>query len=178
MLNKPGQESGSGGICGPDRSDPRWLPGGSSEIPTMIGSFIRKKRKEKGLTQKDLAKRMNVTQGQISQWENSRMLQMSTVEKIALALDCSFASFISEFIVLYDTFEIDLEQHRKALAEIQFEDDIGYCEHLLASDPYFPKILNIYGNLTNEGRLSAYNHLMELEKIPEYQWNNQKKEKD
>ena len=35
---------------------------------------------------------------------------MSTIEKIALALDCSFVNFISEYIVLYDTFEFDQEQ--------------------------------------------------------------------
>ena len=68
------------------------------EFIDIACDLLRKKRKEKGLTQKDLAKRINVTQGQISQWENSRTLQMSTIEKIALALDCSFVNFISEYI--------------------------------------------------------------------------------
>lgn len=55
-----------------------------------IGSIIAAKRKEKGLTQTELAERMGVNQIQVSRWENGKHLP--TLEQfvvIADALNCS-----------------------------------------------------------------------------------------
>ena len=35
-----------------------------------IGQYIAKKRKEKGLTQKELAQKLNITNKAVSKWEN------------------------------------------------------------------------------------------------------------
>lgn len=62
-----------------------------------IGEKIRKARQEKGLTQKELADLMGVTQGAIAQFEQSGdNIRSYTLKKIAKALD------ITLFDLMYD----------------------------------------------------------------------------
>lgn len=79
----------------------------------MVDNYIRKKRIEKGLTQKDLADKLNVTQGQISQWEHSRTVRVTTLERIAAVLECDVAELISVATL------IDLELSDADIARIQ-----------------------------------------------------------
>lgn len=79
----------------------------------MVDNYIRKKRIEKGLTQKDLADKLNVTQGQISQWEHSRTVRVTTLERIAAVLECDVAELISVATL------IDLELSDEDIARIQ-----------------------------------------------------------
>ena len=41
-----------------------------------IGDFIKKKRKEKGLTQKELAEKLEITDRAISKWERGLFLYL------------------------------------------------------------------------------------------------------
>lgn len=51
---------------------------------------IRQRRKEKGLTQIDLAKLMNVNQTAVSQWERGIVMpRMKKCIKLARILECS-----------------------------------------------------------------------------------------
>lgn len=79
----------------------------------MVDNYIKKKRIEKGLTQKDLANKLNVTQGQISQWEHSRTIRVSTLERIAAVLECDATELISVATL------IDMELSDEDIARIQ-----------------------------------------------------------
>ena len=53
-----------------------------------IGKFITKCRKEKNMTQQDLADRLNVTDRAVGNWENGRRLpDYSIIEKLCDELD-------------------------------------------------------------------------------------------
>lgn len=53
-----------------------------------IGQYIAKKRKEKGLTQKELAQKLNITNKAVSKWENAASLpDISLLKDLAKALD-------------------------------------------------------------------------------------------
>lgn len=55
-----------------------------------IGTFIREARQEKGMTQKDLAERIGVTDRAVSNWENGRRLpDYSIVDILCKSLDIS-----------------------------------------------------------------------------------------
>ncbi len=52
-----------------------------------IGVFLREARKKRGLTQEELANRINTTKSVISRMENhSEDIKLSTIEKVAKAL--------------------------------------------------------------------------------------------
>lgn len=60
-----------------------------------IGKNIKNLRKEKGLTQAELGKRLNVTQQMIGQYENDKNSpQMDTLKKIATALEVKVADIM------------------------------------------------------------------------------------
>ena len=62
-----------------------------------IGERIKELRKEKGLTQKDLAERVGFSYVNISQLENSRKNpKLETIRKIAAALDVSMNELLDE----------------------------------------------------------------------------------
>lgn len=62
-----------------------------------IGENIKRVRKEKGLTQKELAKKLNVSEPMISQYESKETLKLETIRKIAKALDVYMSELISDW---------------------------------------------------------------------------------
>jgi transcriptional regulator with XRE-family HTH domain len=73
------------------------------ELPTMsdfrsrVGARIKKARLRSGLTQTDLARRIDVADAQISRWENGRaMPAMETLEAIADALGVPTEAFFRD----------------------------------------------------------------------------------
>lgn len=61
-----------------------------------IGENIKKIRKEKRLTQKELAQRLNVSQANLAQYENGkRNPKLATLQKIADALEVSVSDLLS-----------------------------------------------------------------------------------
>jgi transcriptional regulator with XRE-family HTH domain len=59
-----------------------------------VGARIRRARLRKGLTQTELARRIDTADAQISRWENGRAFpSLGTLEAIADALDVSIESF-------------------------------------------------------------------------------------
>lgn len=62
------------------------------------GEKIRQARKEAGLTQKELGKKLNVSQAAIAQYENEKSnLQLHTIRKIADTLGCSINTLIDDW---------------------------------------------------------------------------------
>lgn len=75
-----------------------------------IGKNIRNLRKEKGLTQAELGKRLNVTQQMIGQYENGKNSpQMDTLKKIASALEVKVADIMGISTYL-DEVESDIKR--------------------------------------------------------------------
>ena len=59
-----------------------------------IGTIIKEKRKELGLSQADLARSMGLTQGAISHWEvNERRPKLEEISKLCSILKTDFNSF-------------------------------------------------------------------------------------
>lgn len=60
-----------------------------------IGKFIQEKRKEKGLTQKELAKKIGVTDKAVSKWETGAGCpDVSLLESLSKELDCSILEIL------------------------------------------------------------------------------------
>lgn len=55
-----------------------------------VGDNIRKVRKKRGLTQKELAKLLNVSEPMVSQYESKETLKLETIKKVANALNISY----------------------------------------------------------------------------------------
>ena len=63
---------------------------------TKIGAFITRKRKEKNMTQEQLAETIGVSNKTVSKWERGICLpDYSTVEKLCQALDTTLAELLS-----------------------------------------------------------------------------------
>lgn len=62
----------------------------------QTGAFIRELRKEKGLTQKDLAEQLHITDRAVSKWERGLCApDLSTLEPLAAALGVTVAELIA-----------------------------------------------------------------------------------
>lgn len=58
--------------------------------PKVFGTFIAKRRKEKNMTQADLAMKLNVTVKAVSRWERGiGFPDINTIEPLASALEIS-----------------------------------------------------------------------------------------
>ena len=58
--------------------------------PKVFGTFIAKRRKEKNMTQADLAEKLNVTDKAVSRWERGiGFPDINTIEPLASALEIS-----------------------------------------------------------------------------------------
>ncbi len=54
----------------------------------QVASLLRTRRESLGLSQRELGERMGVSRQAISQWESGCNLRLSTLVKLAEALDC------------------------------------------------------------------------------------------
>lgn len=72
------------------------------------GSVIKKKRKEIGMTGSDLAKKLNISQQQISRYERGNCrLTMDMMFDVAMALGISFEKLIKCVIAELETSDSD-----------------------------------------------------------------------
>ncbi|ENZ0348290.1 helix-turn-helix domain-containing protein [Morganella morganii] len=78
----------------------------SEELNEKIGNYIKKIRKEKGLSGSELAKKLNFSQQQLSRYENGKTkLTIETINEILLALNKQWFNLFNEVI-----YEFDYEQ--------------------------------------------------------------------
>ena len=81
-----------------------------------IGDNIRKVRKKRGLTQKELAKLLNVSEPMVSQYESKETLKLETIKKVAKALEVSSFDLIDGYKVpVYQVKHINIELEPWAL---------------------------------------------------------------
>lgn len=82
-----------------------------------IGENIKKIRKEKGLTQKELGKLINVSESQIGSYENGyRNPKIVTIRKISKALDVYMGEIIDDWELIPDE---DLKKDFEKLIELE-----------------------------------------------------------
>ena len=85
----------------------------------MFGKFIRKSRKEKGLTQKQLAEQLHVSDKTVSKWENGAVFpDIKLLEPLAACLEVSLLELMQSERV--EETKIDREDAEQAVAETVF----------------------------------------------------------
>lgn len=109
----------------------------------MIGKYIASRRKELRISQKDLAEKLNVTAGAVSQWEHGRtMPDISMYPKIADALNTTVGALFGE-----GKKETPIQKDERLVrgAEVlsklnaqQWERLLGYAEGLLQTESEAP----------------------------------------
>ena len=89
------------------------------KIMDNIGNFIKSKRKEKGLTLKQVAKTVGVSEMTVSRWERGEIKNMKSdkIEKLAFALNIPVIS-------LFDGWDLEgnkIEKEQITPRELHFE---------------------------------------------------------
>lgn len=137
-----------------------------------VGERIRKIRQEKGLSQKELGKRLNVSQQMIGQYENSNeTLKPITLQKIASALQISIND------LLENNFE-DSPVYRAYKKNNALDSDLflDYKNHTLTQginwEPIDIKMIQTFKTLNEAGQAKAIERVEELTEIPRYTKSN------
>ncbi|MGN0355028.1 MAG: helix-turn-helix domain-containing protein [Muricoprocola sp.] len=101
-----------------------------------VGENIRRIRKEKGLTQKQLGERLNMTQSAIGQFENDKTSpKIETVDKIASALGVNIVDIMEQFTI---------EQYKTTSEYQKLEKSVYAQEGIIAI------LTDIYGKVENK----------------------------
>ena len=148
-----------------------------------IGERIRKKRKELGLTQKQLADKLGVRYQTVQAWElNARNPKPETIKKFADALDVSanwlaFGDGNPDQLTYFD----DIAELREALhggkglqtlSETSAERILDGFQSLIdeaLNDADCQELFRLYQSLNREGQRVALERLDELAQLPKYQ---------
>ena len=151
-------------------------------------------RKEKGLTQKQLAERMGTTQQNIALLEKSKDIRIETLRKLATVLECSlfdiFYTSVDSETLKNDLLEIDNEISalKKSLNNDSLSDPerhelkqtiddlkedkarIRFDLQMFGMDPEASddEILNPFHKLNSTGKRVAVERVQELTEIPRY----------
>ena len=89
-----------------------------------IGKFIQEKRKEKNITQSELAEKLYITDRAISKWENGIcMPDVSTIPEICKILDITINDLFSGKVVDMKNNEKMLEQNLLGMTKLKEERD-------------------------------------------------------
>ena len=91
-----------------------------------IGKYIRKKRTEKGMTQQQLAEKIQVTEKAVSRWETGRRLpDISLLEPLAEELHVSIAELLNGEDWVTEETAYDTKAH---MADINITNVIDYVQ--------------------------------------------------
>lgn len=89
-----------------------------------IGKFISEKRKEKGLTQMQLAEKLNVTDRAVSKWENGRSMPDSSIMlNLCETLGITVNDLLYGEIVSMDNYNKDMEKKLIEMVKEKEEND-------------------------------------------------------
>lgn len=107
-----------------------------------VGENIRRIRKEKGLTQKQLGERLNMTQSAVGQFENDKTSpKIETVEKIASALGVNIVEIMEQFTI---------EQYKTTSEYQKLEKSVHAQEGIIAI------LTDIYGKVEDKNLEGQY----------------------
>ena len=162
-----------------------------------IGDRIRNARKLAGLTQSDLAKKLNVTQQMIAAYENGkRNPKFETIKKIAFYLHVDPLELIydketinftkdytnnlqSEVIIAARSRNVEkLDELLVKAQDLPIYDFINHCLNEICENEtnnksfYKSQLILEYDKLNWKGRSIARKRVQELTEIPKYQKDN------
>lgn len=117
-----------------------------------IGKNIKKRRNEIGLTQKQLAKMLGVSEPMISQYENKETLKLDTVKKIAKALNVQYIDLLDDFPIeeieqSFLSYADEIAKKRKIYDIDHRLQKIGYPISLTLDENVHTSTLNIDGKI-------------------------------
>ena len=122
------------------------------------GEKIRRARRNAGLTQKELGRRLRMSQQQIAQYENGeRQAKPSTLNRIGAALNVDPNQLCDDF-----NFDTVVKAIMTAMP------DLGYTENLESTE-----LLMAFDKLNDIGQKVAVERVQELTEIPKYQKENE-----
>lgn len=88
------------------------MEGGEKMNQAKIGSFIAQCRKEKGLTQAQLAEKLNITDRAVSKWETGRAMPDSSIMlELCEILGITVNDLLSGEVVTVDNYNKELENN-------------------------------------------------------------------
>ena len=134
-----------------------------------IGIFIAQKRKEKGLTQKELAKRLNVTDKAVSKWERGLGCpDVSILELLSKELEVSILEILKGRMIEDEVIKVvDVNDYVKDTVDYTTNSNIRnlkkFCSKIIV---IFTVILGIYLIVLN------INHMIYLHSTFEYDFND------
>lgn len=159
-----------------------------------IGENIKKIRKEKGLTQKQLGNKLGISQAAIGQFENSSNLKIDTIQKIADALETPMILFVEDdlldvatwidgsaeqdlidkkFNEIMNNTEISIDEKKRKTEELLTQLEIMEDYHIdNVNHAIEYRINQIVKQLNHIGKEKALEHVEMLSKIPEYKKDN------
>ena len=89
-----------------------------------IGKFIQEKRKEQGLTQSELAEKLNITDRAVSKWENGKCLpDVGTMSELCKILNITINDLFSGEIIDMKNNEKKIEENLLEMAKLIEERD-------------------------------------------------------
>ncbi len=98
--------------------------GGASMDQTKIGKFISECRKKAGLTQAQLAERLNITDRAVSKWETGKSLPDSSIMlELCAILGISVNDLLSGEVVTMDNYNKELEKNLLEMVKQKEESD-------------------------------------------------------
>lgn len=126
-----------------------------------LGQRIKKFRKQKGLSQKELGEKLNVSQQMIGQYEsNWQSLKPVTIKKIASALEITEQELLGFPDQSYNMY--------KALADGDYQSEDG--DFLVIGDVLVTeaRLLRDFNKLNSTGKKEAIRRVSELQYVPDY----------
>lgn len=130
-----------------------------------IGERIKKIRKEKGLSQKELGQLLDVSQQMIGQYEAPNAnLKLDTLKKIANALEVSWLDLMNTAENLVESSASTLTDAAENIGETI--SDFSNGMRILPKDEQ--TLISDYQKLNNTGKKEARKRVNELTEIPRY----------
>lgn len=143
-----------------------------------IGEKIRFLRKEKGITQKELAAKTGIAEITIRQYEaNKYNPKIDAIMKLCVAFECKVSDIIdNDNKKYYRMFDEIIRDGHDFIQSAKTENELDIAHGLIdvlessykAKYPLDIRLQASYDLLNDEGKEKAVNYIEDLSKIPEY----------
>lgn len=157
----------------------------------VVGENIRRLRKEKKLTQKQLAAELEVTQGVVHFWETGRnQPNIENLIKLSAVLDCNITELIPNDLQskydLLDNLETTLHKMTKDIEDTQEEsnklldrimDDYSDYQEIIdfiEQNPIFMPLFQELHLLNESGINKVFEYIQDLKNNPNYRNDTEK----